>query len=236
MCRRAEWCSVLGRDPSKWSRRATLPPPEWFRTQALIFRDAVHSAADGDKADALRILDTIRSDEMRDWFDEHGQMSGRHRARGLGVARPPLSCELDPVRLPLKCERVVFERDGYTCRYCGLPVVAKEVLIAFEHVVGVAAFSTRGTNAEQHGVIHAFKLVADHVVPHKLGGKTDIDNLVTACPACNYGKECYTLDQLGLEDPRDRDPKLGDWDGLTAFIPGLKTNPLITTFDSAASI
>jgi HNH endonuclease len=117
----------------------------------------VHSAADGDKADALRILDTIRSDEMRDWFDEHG-------------------------------------------------------------------------------VIHAFKLVADHVVPHKLGGKTDIDNLVTACPACNYGKECYTLDQLGLEDPRDRDPKLGDWDGLTAFIPGLKTNPLITTFDSAASI
>jgi 5-methylcytosine-specific restriction endonuclease McrA len=136
----------------------------------------------------------------------------------------------------LKCERVVFERDGYTCRYCGLPVVAKEVLIAFEHVVGVAAFSTRGTNAEQHGVIHAFKLVADHVVPHKLGGKTDIDNLVTACPACNYGKECYTLDQLGLEDPRDRDPKLGDWDGLTAFIPGLKTNPLITTFDSAASI
>ena len=77
------------------------------------------------------------------------------------------------------------------------------------------------TNAAQHGVIHAFKIVADHVVPHNCGGRTDLDNLVTSCPGCNYGKEAFTLEQLGLEDPLARPPVCSGWDGLTSLIPGL---------------
>jgi hypothetical protein len=137
----------------------------------FVFRDAVHAAAEGATADALQILSTIRSDEMRHWFEEHREPSGRHRTIGLGVSREPVCCEVDSLRSPAKYEKAVFERDHYTCRYCGLPVVAKEVLARFEKVVGIAAFRTIGTNAQQHGVIHAFKLVADYVIPHKLGGK-----------------------------------------------------------------
>jgi 5-methylcytosine-specific restriction endonuclease McrA len=178
---------------------------------------------------------------MRYWFEEHGEPSGRHRVRGLGLSDTwPLSrefvcCEVDTRRSPAKYERAVFEGDHYTCRYCGLPDVAKEVLSGFEKVVGVEAFRTTGTNAQQHGVIHAFKLVADHVIPHKLGGKTNLDNLVTACPACNYGKDCYTLEQLGLEDPRNRPPEKGDWDGLTAFVPGLKANGIVSSNSISAT-
>jgi hypothetical protein len=100
------------------------------------------------------------------------------------------------------------------------------VLRAFEKVVGISEFRTQGTNAQQHGVIHAFKIVADHVVPHRRGGRTDLDNLVTSCPGCNYGKEAFTIEQLGISDPRDRRPVFSDWDGLTSLLPGLLGNCL----------
>jgi len=37
--------------------------------------------------------------------------------------------------------------------------------------------------------------------PHSLGGRTELDNLVTSCYSCNFGKAEYTLKQLGIDDP-----------------------------------
>jgi 5-methylcytosine-specific restriction endonuclease McrA len=217
-------CSELGSDSTSWSKIAPLPPPIWFKDQVSIFREAVREAAAGNRTRSVEILQTIRSDEMREWFCDHGQWSGRHRSKHLDLYNMPSVCELDINRSPAKYERAVFERDCYTCRYCGLPVVAKPVLLAFEKVVGTDAFRNVGKNAEQHGIVHAFKVVADHVSPFKRGGKTDLDNLVTACPACNYGKDHYTVEQLGIFDPRDRPPQPNEWDGLTSFMPGLKAH------------
>ncbi len=223
MCHKSKQCLLLGPDPATWSRAAPLLPPDWFTGQALLFRDAAQRAADGDRAGAIEILRTMRSDEMRYWFDEHGQVSGRRRAWGLRVAVPSRAgVELDPRRSPRFYEREVFERDHYQCRYCGMPIVAKEALRAFERAVGISVFRVLGTNAQQHGVIHAFKVVADHVVPHKLGGRTLPENLVTSCPGCNYGKENFTLEQLGLDDPRDRLPIPSTWDGLTSLVERLE--------------
>lgn len=52
----------------------------------------------------------------------------------------------------------VFKRDGFRCRYCGAA-------------------------AEDGAVLHA-----DHVIPQSKGGPTTLENLVTACFACNIGK------------------------------------------------
>ena len=223
MCRKSKSCVLLGDDPSAWSKTVSLSPPAWFDDQASVFEEAVRKAATGDRAGAIQVLRTIRSDEMREWFDEHGQVSGRRRVWRLNVSDSATdSIALDPVRSPQKVERGVFERDSYRCRYCGVRIVAKEVLRAFERVVGTSEFRCVGTNAQQHGVIHAFKVVADHVVPHKRGGRTNLENLVTSCPGCNYGKENFTLAQLGLADPRDRLPLSSDWDGLTSLMTGLQ--------------
>jgi len=217
---------LLGDEPKTWSKTIPLPPPDWFKDQLLLFRDAASMAAVGNIAAAVQILKVMRSDEMRAWFDEHGQVSGRRRCERLGPRAPAtLPVELDPVRSPLKIERKVFERDCYSCRYCGLKLVDKAVLVAFEMAVGKSAFCIRGTNAQQHGVVHAFKIVADHVFPHRRGGRTDLDNLVTACPGCNYGKEAFTLEQLGLSDPRDRPPEQNGWDGLRSLLPSLLLQP-----------
>jgi hypothetical protein len=223
MCRRAKVCACLGDDPSKWSRRASLPPPVWFEHQLTLFEDAVKRAANGEREEAVRVLQGIKSDAMREWFDEHGQMSGWHRVKKFGVASPKVAPDLwDAVRSPARHESLVFQRDSYTCRYCGLRQVAKEILLAFERAVGSEEFPTQGTNAMQHGIIHGFKIVADHVVPYKCGGKTNVDNLVSACPACNYGKYNYTLEQLGLDDPRTYPPVVSGWDGLTSLLQDLK--------------
>src|SRR5689334_15388551 len=51
--------------------------------------------------------------------------------------------------------QIVFERDGWTCVYCGTRTGAP---------------------------------TCDHVVPVSRGGSSTLDNLVTACLACNLAK------------------------------------------------
>lgn len=238
MCRKANSCVLLGDEPSAWSKSVPLPPPAWFDEQALLFRDAAKKAANGERDEAIQILGTMKSYEMRKWFVECGQVSGGHRARKLRVAAPKVSVdELDPTKLTARIENEVFARDSYKCRYCGLRLIAKEVLAAFERAVGTAHFcsGSKRTNEDQHGVVHAFKIVADHIVPRKQGGRTNRDNLVTSCPGCNYGKDRYTIEQLGIDDPRDRPPDNSDWVGLTSLIDGLRSNQLQVREESVSA-
>jgi hypothetical protein len=229
MCKKAVgFCRELGTDPVRWSRRSPLPPPAWFDQELATFAHATTAASAGAADKAVALLATIRSDDMREWFDVHGQNTGWHRANAfrIPVAKLPVG-QLDPRRRPAIFEQAVFQRDGYRCRYCGLRVIAKRVLVAVDKAVGVTQFcATASTNAALHGVVHAFKAVADHVVPHALGGRTDLDNLVTACGGCNYGKFHYTVEQLGMDDPRAREPAITGWDGLLAFLPGLQQHML----------
>lgn len=228
MCRKSQICSALGTDPETWDRYSPLRPPSWFEEQLSIFTKAAEIAAQGDRFGAIGLIQTIRSDEMRFWFDEHGQMSGLHRKRHFKISAPDVKPdEFDAVRRPTRYEQKVFELDSYTCRYCGLRLLSKAVLVAFERAVGSDVFRTTGSNPQQHGVVHAFKIVADHVVPHTRGGRTHPDNLVSACPACNYGKDAYTIEQIGIADPRDRPPTSSGWDGLTSLVAELKSNTLM---------
>jgi 5-methylcytosine-specific restriction endonuclease McrA len=59
----------------------------------------------------------------------------------------------------------VFERDNYTCVYCG--------------------FKADGING----------LHCDHVIPYSKGGSNDLENLVTSCPSCNMSKGNKTLEE-----------------------------------------
>ena len=70
-------------------------------------------------------------------------------------------------------------------------------------------------NQIRHGVALTFRATADHVVPMSFGGRTNLDNLVTSCWNCNYGKYNALLEQMGVNDPRDTavDSKLS-WNGL----------------------
>ena len=60
----------------------------------------------------------------------------------------------------------IFERDRFTCIYCG-----------------------------KSSIIDRVKLVIDHVYPRKGGGKNDLFNLVTSCEKCNGYKGAKILNK-----------------------------------------
>jgi len=71
----------------------------------------------------------------------------------------------------------IFERDDYSCQYCGAkpPRGRKEALKWMEKT----------------------SLNLDHVVPRSRGGKTTWENLVACCFKCNSKKRNHTLEELG---------------------------------------
>lgn len=70
----------------------------------------------------------------------------------------------------------IFERDDYTCQYCGVKPPSKRQALKW---------------MEEHS------LNLDHVVPRSKGGKTTWDNIVSSCYKCNSKKCDKTLEQLG---------------------------------------
>ena len=75
----------------------------------------------------------------------------------------------------LKLRFQIFQRDTFTCQYCGRK--APEAILEI-----------------------------DHRFPKSKGGKNDINNYITACKECNYGKgdsilEEFKVQQRGLAHP-----------------------------------
>ncbi len=64
---------------------------------------------------------------------------------------------------------LVFQRDNFTCIYCG-----------------------RNVNEDK------IKLVIDHLMPKALGGSDSLSNYVTSCVECNSGKADFCLEQSQL--------------------------------------
>ena len=64
--------------------------------------------------------------------------------------------------------RMVWERDNFKCRYCGMAIASKS------------------------------QLTTDHLKPRSRGGKTCFENMVTACYPCNKKKADRTLEESGM--------------------------------------
>jgi len=120
-------------------------------------------------------------------------------------------------RMPTSSEIVqLHARDGFHCRFCGIPVVRPEVRKR------IAAAYPRALpwgrrNPEQHAAFQAMWAQYDHLIPHAMGGNNDLENVVVTCAPCNFGRMSYSLEEVGLADPRMRAPVRSAWDGLERF-------------------
>jgi 5-methylcytosine-specific restriction endonuclease McrA len=144
-------------------------------------------------------------------------MSGwHHRVKGLAHEKPKkYKGKLETNKRIGPFEDEVYARDGYRCRYCQIRVVDFKVLKRMEKLLGSENFKSAGRgNKIRHGISLTFRATADHVVPISHGGRTSVDNLVTCCWNCNYGKYNALLEQMNLENPLKRkiESKL-KWDG-----------------------
>jgi 5-methylcytosine-specific restriction endonuclease McrA len=113
-------------------------------------------------------------------------------------------------------KRELLLRDGYHCRFCGIPVIRSEVRERIRKVYP-EALRWGDANAQQHAAFQLMWAYADHVIPHARGGDSGIANLVIACAGCNFGRGHFTLEEVGVLDPRDKEPVRSTWDGLERF-------------------
>jgi 5-methylcytosine-specific restriction endonuclease McrA len=166
--------------------------------------------------DLLRLADMP---VLRDYSESlWGSKSPHVQYRVIADAPPSLSHDQRvKVRMPNSAEKVaLYRRDGYHCRFCGIPVIRREVRKCIKSVYPVAV-PWGSKNVEQHAAFQLMWAQYDHVLPHARGGTNDLDNVVISCAPCNFGRMSYTLEEVGVLDPRTRAPVHSDWDGLERF-------------------
>lgn len=215
MCRGKRSCTELGALHT-WNSHSPLKPPEWMRKDILNLGAAARLKAEGHAAEAAAIVSALREAEAREWFVEHAQVAGNHRQRVLQKPRPSKVSD-NRISTPERIKRQIWERDGHSCRYCGLPTIPPKVMRVVRTLLGEDVLPWGTTNASRHGTLVIARAEYDHVIPVSAGGSNGTENLVTSCPSCNYGKDRWTLEELGMEDPFARPPVRTDWDGLLSL-------------------
>jgi 5-methylcytosine-specific restriction endonuclease McrA len=217
MCRNADWCTELDPNPKKWSKACPLQPPKYFNQSLNAFVKAFRAAEVGDKDVAIKLLGDAQGQDLRNWYIEHGQMSGWHyRVKALKKPKPKkYTGELEKNKSFARYESQVYQRDGYRCGYCGIRVIDTKALLKMEKIVGKKYFKVKGKNNERHGVALVLRATIDHIKPLSRGGRTRMDNLITSCWSCNYGKLNSTLEQLGISNPLKKPSNPNRyWNGL----------------------
>lgn len=193
------------------------PVPQIGRAAELL-RQAVdaHLAGHTDVAEGL--IREADVDEIREWTESIWGKKSPYVIVRPAVVIPDLPVEARiKARMPAAAERRALHlRDGYNCRFCGIPVIRKEVrdLIKAKYPVALG-WSQR--NADCHAAFQAMWAQYDHILPHSKGGNNDPDNMVVTCAPCNFGRMNYTLEEVGLSDPRTKIRPASSWNGLEDF-------------------
>lgn len=122
------------------------------------------------------------------------------------------------VRMPNREEqKLIHKRDGYHCRFCGIPVIRKEIRIKLNTLYPDALPWGR-RNPEQHSAFQALWLQYDHLLPHARGGNNEIKNIIITCAPCNYGRSDNLIEEVGILNPFLYPPIESLWDGLERLI------------------
>jgi 5-methylcytosine-specific restriction endonuclease McrA len=131
--------------------------------------------------------------------------------------------ERDPDRsIRNEVRREVLQRDGYRCRYCGIPVISADIRRFLARQYPESVPWDIYDPSKQHAGLSCMWLQFDHVIPHSHGGRSDTENVVITCALCNFGKHGFSIRQLGLSDPCLRPPIAATWDGLERLRPAVR--------------
>jgi hypothetical protein len=204
-------------DTSCTSRRCLRDPIPEILEAACLLDEAVSAHLGGDTGRVGLLVKRANMPAIREWTES---LWGRNspyapsRKRLHGKLEPASGGSRRPARMPnAEIQRRLHERDGYHCRFCGIPVIRKAVRQRFCKLYPQLQVWGR-KNIEQHAAFQAMWVQYDHLVPHSHGGANDLENIVVTCAPCNFGRMDFTLIEANLIDPRFRDPVRSSWDGL----------------------
>lgn len=192
------------------------PIPEIAEAAALLDA-AVTAHLLGDAARAEALIRQADMPPVAAWVESIlGKSSSYVVVHASGI--PTLASALRvPARMPNAKERCqLHARDGYHCRFCGIPVIRPEVRERIRRAYP-QALRWGKQNAQRHAAFFALWAQYDHLLPHAKGGGNELSNVVVTCAACNFGRGGYTLAEVGLAHPLERSPVRSAWDGLERF-------------------
>lgn len=198
------------------------PVPE-IAEAARLLDAAVTAHVNGDAELAKRRLREANIPAVRAWTESLWGKRSPYAPTGPSskVAVPVEG--LAGERMPsVTLQRELHVRDGYHCRFCGIPVIRKQVRQRFCQLYPDLLIWGR-KNIEQHAGFQAMWAQYDHLVPHWHGGGNDLSNLVVACAPCNYARMGYTLEEARLANPLHREPVRSGWDGLERLLLSAKS-------------
>jgi hypothetical protein len=194
------------------------PIPE-IAVAAQLLNAAVSAHLNDDRKLAEHLIEQANIPEVKEWgYSLWGAKSPYIQyQKGANPQLATSKTERQSIRMPTLAEKqYLLQRDGYHCRFCGIPVIRTEVRQRF--VKAFPELKIWGSkNIEQHAAFQTMWVQYDHVVPHARGGANDPSNIVVCCAPCNYGRMNYTIEEVNLSDPRLRAPTASTWDGLERF-------------------
>lgn len=203
---------------SRAVRNCFLEPIPALDQAVALLDDAANALLAGDRVRAAQLVAAADLPEIGTYCRT---ITGKIDAEIHGVTKLPPSLKRDermPVRMPSTAtEAMVFLRDGWRCRFCGIRVISRLARKAFTATFPVEAHWEQ-REYQRHCALLALSASLDHVHPHSRGGDNDEANLVTACWTCQFGRGNLTLHEAMLNDPRDRPPIMDGWDGLTRLV------------------
>lgn len=202
-------------------RSLCTPIPAIFQAAKLLLA-AVEKHRSGDFAGAAESLERANDKEVWSYTDAAwGRGAAARYAFQKDAASPPrFSLEERPQpRMPnVSTRRAAVARDGYHCRFCGIPVIDPTVRHLFSKAYPTVV-RWGSTNDSQHAAFQCMWLQFDHLLPNSRGGTSDLENIVVACAACNFGRMEATLYEARILDPLSLTPPIiwdghAEWDGL----------------------
>lgn len=199
------------------------PIPEIYSSAELL-RAAVDAHVAGNGARASNLISQANNFRVREWLESIWGKASPHVNFRIIPNSPPILKKPQRIetRMPSATEKAaLLGRDGFHCRFCGIPVIRREVRQHL-HSIYLDALPWGRKNASQHAAFQALWAQYDHILPHARGGTNALDNMVIACAACNFGRMDFTLEEVGIEDPRRRPIKHSDWNGLEHVLPAAK--------------
>jgi hypothetical protein len=165
MCRTRE-----GDTQSSWPTNTEClrkPIPEIYEA-ARYLDEAVSAYMAGQPSEAEEFIRQADIQAIRDWTESlWGKESLHLQYRLVPDAPPHLSKQrCAKSRMPTPADKAeLLARDGYHCRFCGIPLIRREVRQRFRRSYPHIKIWGR-RNADQHAAFQAMWVQFDHLLPH----------------------------------------------------------------------
>lgn len=149
-----------------------------------------------------------------------GDLVARDRideAKATLLATYPLAVQATP-RTTWSKKRLlaVYQRDGFTDRYFGEPLVLPGALRAMSLLLGDSfPYHPNWKQSATHPAIWDLSPTIDHVIPVARGGADDESNIVTTSMARNAAKANFLPEEVNY--PSVRAAVIPGWDGMQGW-------------------